>query len=80
VLASKIEQVHASFSLVGKVCATVTDNGSNFIKAFTVYSDSASETVEDAKLEGEDVMFEDMDELLSVDPEETNIDDNLTQV
>ena len=39
VLASKIEQVHASCSLVGKVCATVTDNGSNFVKAFTVYSD-----------------------------------------
>jgi len=56
------------------VCATVTDNCSNFVEAFTVYSDSASKIVEDAELEGEDVVFEDMDELLSVD------DDDLTQV
>ena len=80
VLACKIEQVHASFSLAGKVCATIMDNGLNFVKAFTVYSDSAIQTVEDAQLEGEDVVFEDMDELLSVSPEETNIDDDLTQV
>ena len=32
VLASKIEQVHASYSLVGKVCATITDNGSILLK------------------------------------------------
>ena len=80
VLASKIEQVHASYSLVGKVCATITDNGSNFVKAFTVYSDSANDTAEDVEPEGEDVAFEDIDELLTLDPEETNIDDDLTRV
>ena len=80
VLASKIEQVHASYSLVGKVCATITDNGSNFVKAFTVFSDSANDTAEDVEPEGEDVAFEDIDELLTLDPEETNIDDDLTQV
>ena len=80
VLASKIEQVHASYSLVGKVCATITDNGSNFVKAFTLYSDSANDTAEDVEPEGEDVAFEDIDELLTLDPEETNIDDDLTQV
>ena len=32
VLACKIEQVHTSYSLAGKVCATITDNGSNFVK------------------------------------------------
>lgn len=82
VLASKIEQVHASYGLAGKVCATITDNGSNFVKAFTVFSDSASASciTEDIEEEGEDVAFENVDELLSLDPEETNIDDDLTQV
>lgn len=47
VLACKIEQIHASYSLTGKVCATITDNGSNFVKAFSVYSllDSSDTTV-----------------------------------
>ena len=82
VLACKIEQLHTSYSLAGKVCATITDNGSNFVKAFTVFSDSANCTkeCEDVEEEGEDVAFENVDELLSVDPEETNIDDDLTQV
>ena len=47
----------------------ITDNGSNFVKAFMVFSDSA-----------EDVASENINELLSLDLEETNIDDNLTQV
>ena len=83
VLACKIEQIHTSYSLAGKVCATITDNGSNFVKAFTVFSDSANCTTEereDVEEEGDDVAFENVDELLSVDPEETNIDDDLTQV
>ena len=42
-----------------------------------MFSDSASANVEE---EGEDVTFENVDELLSLDPEETNIDDDLTQV
>ena len=48
VLAAKIEHVHSVYSLNGKVTATVTDNGSNFVKAFTTFSlpvsDSSSET------------------------------------
>ena len=80
VLVCKTEQVHTSYSLAGKVCVTITDNGSNFVKAFTVLSDSANCTTEDVVEEGEDVAFEDVDELLSLDLEETNIDDDLTQV
>ena len=85
VLACKIEQIHASYSLTGKVCATITDNGSNFIKAFLVYSlldssDTAVTTAEDAEEETEDVAFEDFGELLTLDLEETNTDDDLTQV
>ena len=48
VLAAKIEHIHCVYSLNGKVTATVTDNGSNFVKAFTTFSlpvsDSSSET------------------------------------
>ena len=36
-LAEKIEHVHASYGLTGKVTATVTDNTSNFVKAFTIF-------------------------------------------
>ena len=32
VLASKIESIHRSYSLNGKITATVTDNGSNFLR------------------------------------------------
>lgn len=85
VLACKIEQIHASYSLTGKVRATITDNGSNFVKAFSVYSlldssDTAVTIAEDAEDETEDVAFEDVSELLTLDLEETNTDDDLTQV
>ena len=39
-LAEKIEHVHASYGLTRKVTATVTDNRSNFVKAFTVFRQS----------------------------------------
>ena len=38
VLAAKIESVHDSFRLSVKINSTVTDNGSNFVKAFTTFS------------------------------------------
>lgn len=37
-LASKIESIHHSYSLNGKITATVTDIGSNFVKAFKTFS------------------------------------------
>ena len=51
------------------------------MKAFTVYSDSTATPLEDVEEETEDdVVFENVDELLTFDCEETNIDDDLTQV
>lgn len=43
VIAAKISQVHSEFQIQGKVSATVTDNGSNFVKAFNEYGDSETE-------------------------------------
>ena len=85
VLACEIEQIYASYSLTGKVRATITDNGSNFVKEFSVYSlfdssDTAVTIAEDAEEETEDVAFEDVGELLTLGLEETNTDDDLTQV
>ena len=34
VLARELEQIHVEFGLAGKICVTVTDGGSNFLKAF----------------------------------------------
>ena len=51
VLGASIEQIHNSFGLSGKITATITDNGSNFIKAFSLFhqsSDSGSVSVEEA--------------------------------
>ncbi|CAI5684955.1 unnamed protein product [Oreochromis niloticus] len=40
VIGNKIEQVHSAYGLNSKVTATVTDNGSNFIKAFRMFQKS----------------------------------------
>lgn len=37
VIAAELEQIHSSYGLLNKVVATVTDNASNFIKAFKTY-------------------------------------------
>ena len=37
VLAGEIEQIHERCGLNGKISATITDNGSNFIKAFATF-------------------------------------------
>ena len=51
VLGARIEQIHESYGLTGKITATITDNGSNFIKAFAVFHhpslDSSSVSTEE---------------------------------
>ena len=39
VLAGALDRVHAKFAIREKVVLTVTDNGSNFVKAFNIFSD-----------------------------------------
>ena len=38
VLGARIEQIHNFYGLAGKITATITDNGSNFVKAFSLSS------------------------------------------
>ncbi|KAL4007527.1 hypothetical protein ACER0C_001379 [Sarotherodon galilaeus] len=58
--------IHSAYGLNSKVTATVTDNGSNFIKAFRMFqkSDSDEESEED-----EEVTFTDVEQTLSTESE-----------
>ena len=87
VLAAKIEQVHEKYGLVGKISATITDNGSNFVKPFASFGmpdsgstepsiSSLSTSMEDDE-ENEEVTFENLDDLITL--VEGN-DDDLTQL
>ncbi|XDV25909.1 hypothetical protein PO909_029735 [Leuciscus waleckii] len=75
VIASEIEQVHSAFGLSHKVAACVTDNGSNFVKAFRMFEshpDDGSDSDEPSDEEGEEeVTFTDVAEALSTESDET---------
>ena len=45
VLAGKIDSIHRQFELCGKVTSTITDNGSNFVKAFRTFSVDPTYTI-----------------------------------
>lgn len=62
-IATELDNIHSSFSISNKITATVTDNGSNFVKAFKVYQpvqgdDSGEEDDDD------DVTFVDLHDVL----------------
>ena len=85
ILAAKIEQVHRSFGFHGEISATVTDNGSNFVKAFNTFSvqetdlddtDEHSITDNDGVVLDDDVTFTYLHDVVILDQE----DDDLTQV
>ena len=88
ILAAKIEEVHRSFGLHGKISATVTDNGSNFIKAFTTFSvpdtsldnnEEHSITFDDDMILDDDVTFTDLSDAITLYPIDSEEDD-LTQI
>lgn len=65
VVAREIEQVHSAYGLSHKVTVTdVTDNGSNFIKAFKMCKPAASDSDEEG-VEDQDVVFTDVEEVPS---------------
>ncbi|CAM4537339.1 unnamed protein product [Leuciscus chuanchicus] len=68
IVATEIEQVHSSYGLSEKVTATVTDNGSNFVKAFREYA--ASDSEDEGSGEDEEVSFTYVQEVLSTEQED----------
>ncbi|KAL3981353.1 GON-4-like protein [Sarotherodon galilaeus] len=73
VIGTEIENIHSSYGLLNKVVATVTDNGSNFVKGFQVYhpvTESDDETEEEESTpKDDDVTFSDLSEILSAENE-----------
>ena len=75
----KIEEVH-SFGLHDKINATVTDNRSNFIKAFNTFSvqDTALDNSEEPSItDDDDVTFTDLYDAITPYLHE---EDDLTQI
>ena len=65
-IAEHLEQIHSSYGLTGKVVATVTDNGSNFVQAFRVYQTTDLEDGQEDEMPAEDeVIFADLSEILA---------------
>lgn len=70
-IASELEQLHSSYGVLNKVVATVTDNASNFIKAFKTYQPATSES--DDEEEEQDVTFTNLTEALSTENDESQL-------
>lgn len=64
-VASKLNEIHAEYKIQTKVRSTVTDNGSNFVKAFREYG--VSEEEDDG---GDGVTFVDVSTLLQEEEDE----------
>ena len=74
VIGAEIENIHSSYGILNKVVATVTDNGSNFVKAFKVYQPALTESDDEMEEEEstptvDEVTFLDMSEILSAENE-----------
>ena len=61
VLANVLDDIHTSYGIATKVCKTITDNGSNFVKAFSVFGQAREvdcDTDSDDEENNEDIAFQ----------------------
>ncbi|KAF7198979.1 putative LOC107373015-like protein, partial [Nothobranchius furzeri] len=70
IIAAEIDHIHSLFGLSTKVTATVTDNGSNFVKAFQMFQPESLSGDDDDEEDGEDVIFTDVSDVLSTAADE----------
>lgn len=68
VIATEIELIHSVYGLSRKDTATVTDNGTNFLKAFKMYEPTASGS--DEEDEEQAVTFTDVGNMRSTDTDQ----------
>jgi len=69
-IAAALEQVNVKYGIIGKVSITVTDNGSNFIKAFRIFGQPDDDNQQaEVPVDGDDVEFSDMQQLLEAKDE-----------
>lgn len=73
VMANKIEQIHSSYGRSHKVTACVTDNGSNFVKAFRMFESQPDNGSDSDELSDDEeaVTFTDVSEVLSTESDAT---------
>ena len=62
IIATEIDNIHSSYGLSFKVTATVTDNGSNFVKAFQMYQPPEPDTEDN--LEEDEATFTNLGDVL----------------
>lgn len=60
VLAAKLEEIHTEYEIVSKIVKTTTDNGSNFVKAFSVFAANPEQAEEPAETEEDECTFHDV--------------------
>uniref|UniRef100_A0A8C6LKI7 HAT C-terminal dimerisation domain-containing protein n=1 Tax=Nothobranchius furzeri TaxID=105023 RepID=A0A8C6LKI7_NOTFU len=65
VIGAEIEEIHSTYGLHGKVVATVTDNTSNFAKAFRMYQSCDLESESEKEDDEEEPTFTDVINVLS---------------
>lgn len=79
VVADALEDVHSKFNLRGKVTLTVTDSGSNFIKAFRLFGTDANEAIQnEGSNESESGSDDEFDKDDDDDDSESASDDDVT--